>query len=135
MFRTCSNFYAEKVTSLFENDNVENFNCKICEFAKHHRVSFPLKTPKLLSQFSSIDSDVWHPCVNNTSSSRQFVTLIYDCCTRTTWVLYLVKSKFEVSTIFPTFHKFISTQFGAKIHTLRSNDGKEYFNEDLITYL
>ena len=31
-----------------------------------------------------------------------------------------MKSKFEVSSIFPTFHKFINTLFGAKRHTLRS---------------
>ena len=46
-----------------------------------------------------------------------------------------MKSKFEVSSIFPTFHKFISTQFGAKIQTQRSENDKEYFNQDLITYL
>ena len=48
---------------------------------------------------------------------------------------YPSKSKSEVSTIFPIFHKLISTQFGVKIQTLRSDYGKEYFNNDLTTYL
>lgn len=45
-----------------------------------------------------------------------------------------MKSKSEISTLFPLFHKFISTQLGTKIHTIRSDNGKEYFNQDLITY-
>lgn len=44
-----------------------------------------------------------------------------------------MKFKSEVSLIFPIFHNCICTQFRAKIHTFRSNNGKEYFNQDPIT--
>lgn len=131
MFRTSSN---KLFPSLFENNGIENLHCEIFELAKHLDVTFPLKTPKFLFLFSLIHFDVQGPsCVANTFGSRWFKTLIDDC-TQITW-LYLMKSKYEVTSIFPTFHKFISTQFGATIHTIRSNNGKEYLNQDLITYL
>ena len=60
----------------------------------------------------------------------EFVTFIDDCA-RTTWV-YLMKSKFEVPLIFSAFHEFVNT---TKIQTLRSNNNKEYFNQELMNYL
>ena len=35
-----------------------------------------------------------------------------------------MKSKFEVPLIFYAFRKFVDTQFGAKIQTLRYDNGK-----------
>ena len=60
--------------------------------------------------------------------------MFIDDCTRTTWV-YLKKNKSEVPSIFIVFHKFIKTQFGTNVRTLRSDNGKEYFNQELRTYL
>ena len=44
--------------SLFKNIDVEFFHCEVCEFAKHHRVSFPLSNTRSLSPFSLIHSDI-----------------------------------------------------------------------------
>lgn len=118
---------------LFKYVNPSIFYCESCVLAKHHRISFPIKEPQILSPFSLIHSDVWGPSrVANISGSRWFVTFIDDY-TRLTWV-YLMKSKSEVASIFPSFHKFIQNQFGTKIQTFRSDNGKEYFNQELDTY-
>ena len=78
---------------------MEIFHCEICEFIKHHRVSFPLKNPKILSPFSLKHSNVLGPShVTDTFGSQWFVTFMGDC-TQTTWA-YLMKSKSEVSFIF-----------------------------------
>ena len=109
------------------------FNCESCTLAKHHHVSFTIKEIQFFSSFNLIYSDAWGLSrVTNISSACWFVTFIDDY-TRTTWV-YLMKSKSEVPLIFSAFHKFVNTQFGAKIQTLRSNNGKENFNQELMNY-
>ena len=45
-----------------------------------------------------------------------------------------MKHKSDVNTIFPAFHKMVKTQFDAKIQTVRSNNGREYFNQYLSSY-
>lgn len=87
--------------SLFTNNKVGKFHCEICELAKHHRVSFPLKTPQMLSPFSLMHSDVWGPSrIPNIFGSRWFVSFIDDY-TRTTWGL-----SYEVQI--GNFHSFSS---------------------------
>ena len=47
-----------------------------------------------------------------------------DDYSRFTWV-YLLKSKYDVSSIFPTFGTHIHTQFGTNIKSVRSNNAPE----------
>ncbi|KAL6345553.1 hypothetical protein AAG906_017280 [Vitis piasezkii] len=44
---------------LLKNVDVSNLHCDICEFAKHHRVSFPLSNTRTSSPFSLIHSDIF----------------------------------------------------------------------------
>lgn len=46
-----------------------------------------------------------------------------------------MKSKLEVSSSFPMFHKLVNTRFEAKIHTLGSDNDKEYSNQEGTCYL
>lgn len=99
--------------SLFENVDWLNFHCEMCLLARHHRVSFPIKNYRYLCPFSLIHSNVWGPSHVSNHSSYQWFLKFIDESIWSTWV-YLLKSKFEVST-FPIFDKLISTQFGVKI--------------------
>ena len=54
--------------------------------------------------------------------------------TRTTWV-YLLHEKSKTSQMFKKFHKMIQTRFQTHIQTLRTENGKEYFNSILGDYL
>ena len=119
---------------LFTNLSVETLFCDACEFAKHTRVSYPLSNCKSSIPFMTIHSDVWGPTKTvSLSGCRWFVTFI-DCCTRTTWV-YLLKSKSEVASSFKSFHKMVCTQFNTQIKILRTDNGTEYVNSDLDSYL
>ena len=128
-------FIMEKMfLTLFGKTKSYDFHCEVCELVKHHHVPFPIRNKKETSLFSLTHIDVWGPSrIPNISGSKWFVTFIDDC-THTTWV-YLLKSKSEVNSIFLIFHKFVCTQFGTKIHALRSDNGKEYFNHNFVTYL
>ena len=119
---------------LFRNKKSISLNCEMCQLAKQTRVPYSLK-PYVSSQpFSLVHSDIWGPCrIKNISGSKWFITFIDDH-TRLCWV-YLLKDKSKASTTFKNFHALIQNQFQTKIHTLRTDNGKEYFNSTLDTYL
>ncbi|KAK8328008.1 hypothetical protein V6Z12_A11G221900 [Gossypium hirsutum] len=50
------------------------------------------------------------------------------------WV-YLLKEKSETPKVFQNFHSMVRTQFNSTIHTLRTDNGREYFNSVLSPYL
>ena len=47
--------------SLFLNKKPVEFQCEFCEFAKHHRSSFPSSNYKSSKPFTMIHSDLWGP--------------------------------------------------------------------------
>ncbi|KAG8502903.1 hypothetical protein CXB51_000532 [Gossypium anomalum] len=119
---------------LFLNKKISSLNCEVCQLSKHTRVPYPLK-PYVQSQpFSLIHSDLWGASrVKNITRARWFITFI-DNHTRVCWI-YLLKEKSEVSRVFQSFHLMIRTQFNSNIHTLRTDNGREYFNSILSPYL
>ena len=46
---------------IFKNIDVDTFHCDVYEFAKHHRVSFPLSNKRSSFPFALIHSDYWGP--------------------------------------------------------------------------
>ena len=47
--------------SLCSNKTLLDFQCEVCELAKHHRVPFPKSKYKPSIQFTLIHSDLWGP--------------------------------------------------------------------------
>ena len=109
---------------------MSDFHCEVCEFAKHHRVTYPLKDCTPTSPFTLIHCDVWGPSrVQKVFGARWFVTFIDDH-THMSWI-YLVKKKAKVALVFKVFKNMIENQFQQKIKVLRSDSGTEYYNEVL----
>ncbi|KAM2733441.1 hypothetical protein EV2_036866 [Malus domestica] len=120
--------------SLFVKTDVSQFKCDVCEMAKSHRTSFPPSLNKSTVPFMIVHSDVWGPSkVATLGGAHWFVTFIDDC-TRMTWVI-LLKSKSEVSSAFQRFHKMIVVQYNRNIQVLRSDNGGEYINMELRSFL
>ncbi|KAG8497017.1 hypothetical protein CXB51_008247 [Gossypium anomalum] len=79
-------------------------------------------------------SDLWGASrVKNITGARWFITFIDDH-TRVCWV-YLLKEKSETPKVFQHFHSMVRTQFNSTIHTLHTDNGREYFNSVLSPYL
>ena len=77
---------------------------------------------------------MWGPSrVNNITGSRWFVTLIDDHIRIA--LVFLMKEKLEVGQIFEYFHNTVKTQFQASIQVLRTDNGREYYNFVLGSYL
>ena len=65
--------------SLFENKRMSDFHCEMCEFDKHHQVSYPLKDYTPTSPFTLMHNDLWGPSrIQTVSGARWFVTFIDD---------------------------------------------------------
>ena len=93
---------------LFKVLVVSNFQCEVCQFAKHCHTSFPINSMKCSQPFILIHSNIWGPIkIPDIHRAKLFVTFIDDC-TRTTW-LFLIKDKYEVSSLLPQFQKMIFT--------------------------
>ena len=114
--------------------SAESFHCDVFQFAKHHRTTFPPNGNKSSKPFDLIHSDVWGPSpIPNISGAKWFVSFIDDC-TRVTWI-FLMKDKSEVFHLFVKFYRMIQTQFESPIKRLRSDNGREYVNQNLSKFL
>ncbi|KAK4254159.1 hypothetical protein QN277_020331 [Acacia crassicarpa] len=128
------NYMSQLFPSLISNQNASVFHCDSCEKAKHHRTSFQKIPYKPSQPFSTIHSDLWGPSrTPNRSHSKWFITFIDDH-TRVSWV-YLLKDKTEVYQTFLNFHSMIQTQFQTNIKILHTDNGTEYFNQALSSFL
>ena len=119
---------------LFRNKNQSLFQCEFCEMAKHHRLSFPSQKYLASKPFTMIHSDVRGPFrISTMFGKRWFVTFINDH-TRLSWV-FLLKDKFEVQkNVFEIFYVMVETLFNEKIKIFRSDNGREFFNEQLVCF-
>ena len=63
-----------------------------------------------------------------------YYVTFFDDFSRKIWV-YLIKNKSDVPNIFIKFHKFISNTTSYKIINFKSDNGTEYINKTLTTYL
>ena len=115
---------------MFKGLDSREFQCDICQFAKHKRASFPLNNTRSVLPFNLIHSDIWGPSpIPNISGARWFV-LFVDDCTRVMW-LYLLKNKSDVCSIFQNFYTMIKNQFGVEIKRVRTDNAKDFFNQTL----
>ena len=128
--------YLQKLfPSLFNDisDPSSSLKCNVCILAKSHRTSYPLSLNKSTKPFELIHSDVWGPAPITTQSGiRWFITFVDDC-TRVTW-LYTMRHKSDVRNIFPIFYHMVCTQFSLLMKVIRSDNGGEYLNSELLKF-
>ena len=119
---------------LFKGIDCSSFHCESCIFAKFHRSTYLPKPYQASKPFYLIHSDVWGPSkITTLSGKRWFVTFIDDH-TRLCWI-YLMNKKSDVKNLFTNFYNMIENQFQTKIGILHSDNGTEYFNEQLGEFL
>ncbi|CAM8965547.1 unnamed protein product [Rhodiola kirilowii] len=109
-------------------------HCPPCHFAKQSKLQFPSSTHLSENIFDMIHCDIWGPFNVPTMSGCKYFLTIVDDKSRCTWT-YLLKAKSEVPTLIIQFFELVTTQFGHNIKVLRSDNGGEFFNNKLSTYL
>lgn len=83
--------------------------------------------------FTLVHSDVWGPSPYPTSLRYHYFVTFVDDCSRMTWV-YFLKNKSDVTSQFIDFFHMIDTQFQKKLQILRSDNGDECVNTDLMNF-
>jgi hypothetical protein len=129
-FESLNKFYP----AMFKGVDRNKLVCDACELGKHTRSTYSSIGLRSCEPFTMIHSDVWGPCsITSLSGFKWFVTFI-DCHTHMTWI-YMLRGKHEVLRCFQDFHNLVVNQFNAKIRIIRTDNGKEYVNNDFIAYL
>lgn len=108
--------------------------CDICHRSKQCRPSFSQSMNKAESPFDLIHCDLWGKYNTASSNGSHYFLTLVDDYTRGTWV-YLMKHKDQTTDIFVNFYKMIETQFGAKIKRIRSDNGTEFTNSKVQSFL
>ena len=118
--------------SLFKKN--DSFQCKVCQLAKHKRVSYPSHLYRASKPFALIHNDIWGPsCVRSLTNERWHITFTDDH-TRVCWI-YLLKDKSETEQDYKNFHSLIKTQYNEDLNVFRTDNGTEYFNSILDEFL
>jgi len=114
---------------------VSSLECESCQLEQCYHVSYPNRVNKRVDKaFDLVHSDVWGPYPSPSKLRfRYFVSFIYDY-SRVTWI-YLLKSQFEVFFIFKIFSSEIKNQFNFNIKILRSDNTKEYLDNNFKRFL
>ena len=77
------------------NLDFSKLRCEVCELAKNHQVSYPLRIKRNDIPFSIIHSDVWGPSrIHCLSSAKWFVSFVDDC-SKITWNLSLERKSWD----------------------------------------
>lgn len=116
------------------NGNGE-MSCRTCMVSKIHVLPFSHESQtKSKELIELVHSDVCGPFrVCSVGGSKYFVTFIDDKSRRI--FIYFMKAKNEVFEKFKIYKAQVERQTGLKIKTLRSDNGREYLNNNFNSFL
>lgn len=113
----------------------EPTECTHCISAKAHRQPFPQSEPKSLKALDLVHSDLCGPIEPPAIGGWRYFMLIIDDFTRYTAVFFLIKKdSTSVLQMIKTYNEFCKNHYGDSIKTFRSDNGKEYRNDQVAEY-
>lgn len=98
-------------------------HCSICHLSKQRRLPFISNNNICNNAFDHID--IWGPFLTVTVENFKYLLTIVDDHTRFTWV-YMLRSKSDVSAVFPAFYSLTCTQFGVNMKIVCSDNAPEF---------
>jgi len=113
--------------------NNNNKDCHQCKISKLKRKPFYNSPNNVEKPLELIHTDVVGKLETSYNGYNYYVTFLDDF-SRKCWV-YLIKNKSDVYNPFVNFHKLITNSTPYKIINLKSDNGNEYINHNLIEYL
>lgn len=108
--------------------------CDVCHRSKQCKPSFPLGINKAKGPFDLIHCDLWGRYHTTSHNGSHYFLTIVDDYTRGTWV-YLMKQKTQIVEILMSFCNMIKTQFNVDVKRIWSDNGTEFMNSGLHTFL
>ncbi|UYV75180.1 hypothetical protein LAZ67_12002775 [Cordylochernes scorpioides] len=133
----------EYMKQMLKNNSAHNFNtqsqnmdtCQVCIQAKHPRTPFkPVLYPQSTRPLDLIHIDLIGPIQEESIGGAKYVLTLVDDFSRKIFVEFL-SSKLETFDIIRSFIEEIEKEKEIKVKQLRSDNGKEFTNHQMIQYL
>ncbi|GJV12764.1 putative ribonuclease H-like domain-containing protein [Tanacetum coccineum] len=117
-------------SKVFINDHT----CVACHKGKQHRASCKAKLERLITEpLHTLHMDLFGPTSIKNINHASYCLVIIDDCTRFSWVFFLV-SKDETSGILQNFIRQIENQLNHRVKIIRSDNGTEFKNRDMLEF-
>nr|GEV45392.1 putative ribonuclease H-like domain-containing protein [Tanacetum cinerariifolium] len=117
-------------SKVFEN----NHTCVACKKGKQHKASCKTKHVSSVSQpLQRLHMDLFGPTFVKSLNKKSYCLVVTDDYSRFTWVFFLA-TKNETSPILKTFITGIENQLSLNMKIIRSDNGTEFKNYDLIQF-
>jgi transposase InsO family protein len=107
--------------------------CHACQLGKHVRLPFSPSMSSSKCPFELLHCDVWTSSVTSTSGFKYYWVLL-DNFTHFCWT-FPHRHKSDVFTTLVNFHSYVRTQFDLPIKVIQANNGTEFVNSKLSTFL
>ncbi|KAI3669130.1 hypothetical protein L6452_40354 [Arctium lappa] len=115
----------------FEKDSL----CSACELGKMKRSSFKSKTESSTSSaLELIHMDLCGPMRTSSINDKKYVLVMIDDYSRYTWIEFL-RNKSDAPELIIAFIKRIQVRLQLPVQTLHSDNGTEFKNDTLESYL
>ncbi|GKB93556.1 ribonuclease H-like domain-containing protein [Tanacetum coccineum] len=117
-------------SKVFKNDHT----CVACHKGKQHRASCKPKLERLITvPLHTLHMDLFSPTSMKSINHASYCLVITDDCTRFSWVFFLA-SKDETSGILQTFIRQIENQLSHRVKIIRSDNGTEFKNRNMLEF-
>ncbi|GJX86958.1 putative ribonuclease H-like domain-containing protein [Tanacetum coccineum] len=117
-------------SKIFQNDHT----CVACQKGKQHKASCKVKLVSSISQtLQLLHMDLFGPTSVRSLNHKTYCLVITDDFSRFSWVFFL-RTKDETSAILKDFIRQIENQLNQKVKTIRSDNGTEFKNKEVIEF-
>lgn len=113
-----------------KNFDINNKHCEPCILGKITRKPFNKKGYRAKRPLELVHTDVCGPISPVTWDGHSFFVTFIDDYTHFV-IVYLLKHKSEVVSVFKNYYNLVTNHFGQKISKLRSDNGGEYINHEM----
>ncbi|GKA05302.1 putative ribonuclease H-like domain-containing protein [Tanacetum coccineum] len=117
-------------SKVFRNDHT----CVACQKGKQHKASCKGKLERTITKpLHTLHMDLFGPTSVKSINHASYCLVITDDCTRFSWVFFLA-TKDETSGILQNFIRQIENQLNHRVKIIRSDNGTEFKNRDMLEF-
>ncbi|GJT83565.1 putative ribonuclease H-like domain-containing protein [Tanacetum coccineum] len=117
-------------SKVFRNDHT----CVACQKGKQHKASCKAKLERTITEpLHTLHMDLFGPTSIKSINHASYCLVITDDCTRFSWVFFLA-TKDETSGILQNFIRQIENQLNHRVKIIRSDNGTEFKNMDMLEF-
>ncbi|GJV73502.1 putative ribonuclease H-like domain-containing protein [Tanacetum coccineum] len=117
-------------SKVFKNDHT----CVACQKGKQHKASCKAKLERTITEpLHTLHMDLFGPTSVKSINHASYCLVITDDCTRFSWVFFLA-TKDETSGILQNFIRQIENQLNHRVKIIRSDNGTEFKNRDMLEF-